>query len=733
MPENKADNKADNKAVPVEVSPGKSIQVWLVRGGQVIAGILVALLIAELVFRQRDDGAFPHVNFYQPDDELGVRLQANSSQKISFGGNPVTSIRTNSAGYRGGNWGDATGDEILVVGDSQVFGLGVQEDETFASQLSELTGRPVINGGVPTYGPAEYAAVVREMLAKRKLKTVVYTVNFVNDLFELDKPNLDRHKVWDGWAVRSETAPSSRTWFPARGWLMSKSHAVYALRRWLYERGPKVDDDGFDSEGTWRDVVSIDSDSKTEKARRSERAAGEDAKRLARLAALEEELEAKRKEVADKLARALPQSDPGRLQASASSPGDIVARLTAPNAEASRNIVVTADHIQRGVAYRNELAKNLNPEIASHRAAADSIKAETSLAATRAALAQKSRAETYVPSVLAGEIEAVKAVTDAAGAELVVVALPIDVQVSSEQWKKYGVENPVDMIATRVLLGDLVESAQRLGARGVDVTAALAGVSEPFLDKDIHMTASGHRAVAESIAERLAGPPALPRPRPGLPRDRSRIPSRSEWITSPEITVKGSSALACETFAIREWFRMSCTWGGYRPSGIEVKKGGHGEELITVTEYGALLLMPIVAGDEVEVTVVWEQQSLALTGTRKSADSPPSLSFSTEKGPGRPLVVSDADALACRCHNELYRESRCSEMIGAPTAACIATYSDDCEALLACGRGDPLTLPPCPEGYANAGGSGQCFQLCSSEVSCSEGSCTPWQGTNVCL
>ena len=64
-----------------------------------------------------------------------------------FRDNPMSRIAINSAGYRGPEWpaaGEST-DEIIVVGDSQVFGLGVEDDETFAAVLGRLLDRPVIN------------------------------------------------------------------------------------------------------------------------------------------------------------------------------------------------------------------------------------------------------------------------------------------------------------------------------------------------------------------------------------------------------------------------------------------------------------------------------------------------------------------------------------------------------------------------------------------------------------
>src|SRR5437762_983125 len=90
----------------------------------------------------------------------------------------------------------------LVISAQVMLGLGGEDDATFSARLAAASGRAVLNAGVPTYGPREYLATAREVLATRKVTSVVVVLNFVNDPFELDRPNHERHAVWDGWAVR---------------------------------------------------------------------------------------------------------------------------------------------------------------------------------------------------------------------------------------------------------------------------------------------------------------------------------------------------------------------------------------------------------------------------------------------------------------------------------------------------------------------------------------------------
>ena len=54
----------------------------LMSTAQVLLGLGLGGVIAEIAFMQRDDGAFPHVNFYVPDPELGVRLEPGASMRF---------------------------------------------------------------------------------------------------------------------------------------------------------------------------------------------------------------------------------------------------------------------------------------------------------------------------------------------------------------------------------------------------------------------------------------------------------------------------------------------------------------------------------------------------------------------------------------------------------------------------------------------------------------------------
>jgi len=455
----------------------------------------VTLAGMELFFNVLHDGAFPHLNVYSEDAGLGVRLQPNASQRLAFAGNPATDIHINSWGYRGEEWPEvAEGGqpEVLVVGDSQVFGLGVEAHETFSARLQERLGRPVLNAGVPTYGPGEYAADAAPLIDHRNVDTVVIVINLYNDLFEASRPNTLRHTVWDGWAVRSETMPDDFWQFPGRRTLMRSSHLIFAARRaWYGLTAPDLDL-ATPSEGGWSDVVVLAEESQqtTERLgseRRQQRSLLERT-----LADTERELERLAMGYTDSPLRISDRDDQMAWEASRKSVGDIVYDRYA---EASRPVEVTAAMVRRGAELRARTLA-VAREMSGHEGevAAQLTEAEAGLEALEGPI---------LVSPVAQHLHALAADCRAYGADLVVVALPMDVQVSAEEWAKYDLESQ-DMTATLALNADVLAAAEDAGASGLDALPALRE-AEPgaFLRGDLHMTAKGHQALADALYAHL--------------------------------------------------------------------------------------------------------------------------------------------------------------------------------------------------------------------------------------
>ncbi|WAS92610.1 alginate O-acetyltransferase AlgX-related protein [Nannocystis punicea] len=751
---------------------------------QLLFGLGLGAALTEVAFSVRDGGAFPHVNFYVADPELGVRLEPGATMEFQLKPNPSTTIHVNSRGYRGDEWPAPGGDEVIVVGDSQVFGLGVDDDRTFSAQLAQLSGRPVVNGGVPTYGPMEYLAVARELLAERQAKTVVVVLNFVNDPFEIDRPNRERHAVWDGWAVRSETAPTQVTQFPGRRWLFSKSHAFYTLRRWLHERGSvKIPEDselgspvdvGTPSEGGLDDLVLASRNARAAADAEHQTAVAALTSSRTRLDAVDKQIADQRVTIDRKLASTSESEQLGnfQLEVARGKPGDIVRE---DYGESSRSIQVTAGLIRQAAKLRNDhLAAQLKKEEkAGKTELKDLVKAEADLVAEQQRLRKEIAAgvpqKDRPPSRFHEYLQQFKAMCDEYGAELVVVALPIDVQVDPGEWAKYDVRDAPDMQDSLILLDDLVADAEALGLRAVDVTAALRSAQPgAFLDHDIHMTAKGHAAFAVALADRLKTPLPTPlqAPQPGLPPGRSFVPTAAEWASAPEVKVTGSTALGCSTQIEREWLRVQCrrrtATEGF--GGVVVREGATPATMAMRTADGLSLVTPLTVGEPLTARFHWkkEVQDLQIRWPAGDDGKPKFVGEFVKAEPTMPPADAAAEAAIaglCACHKQARKEQLCaqdgklvgdyepyaydckevcSDLWGDPSliAACTLKYPEDkdCAARLACAQNDPLFPPTCPEGQVHAFASNHCRTPCDEAHPCEAGGrCMPWQSGGVCL
>ena len=101
-----------------------------------------------------------------------------------------------------------------------------------------------------------------------------------------------------------------------------------------------------------------------------------------------------------------------------------------------------------------------------------------------------------------------------------------------------------------------------------------------------------------------------------LPAGRSAVPTLDEWGSlKKEVTVKGSSALKCETKIVREYMRISCRGKndtGGTPKGVMVIKGGHGEASTYAAAGMTSLIVPYVEGINLEATFAWTDKSSKL-------------------------------------------------------------------------------------------------------------------------
>ncbi len=241
-------------------------------------------------------------------------------------------------------------------------------------------------------------------------------------------------------------------------------------------------------------------------------------------------------------------------------------------------------------------------------------------------------------------------------------------------------------------------------------------------------SSQGEGAGVEATAPVVTSLPA----RPG----RSAMPTLAEWnAQQKEVTVKGSSALNCETKIVREYLRVSCRGKndtGGAPKGVAVRRGGRGEALTYVGAGITSLIVPFVEGIDFAADFSWTDKSHTLT-VKWPRGAPKPVVVGVFEGAKSPLDGTAGDAAIadrlCACHKKVRGAPTCDDLIGSANADCDRTYAADCDMLLACSRGEPGAWPRCLPGYTNAL-MGHCYKKCTpgkggcaSNESCEDGVC----------
>jgi len=408
------------------------------------------------------------------------------------------------------------------------------------------------------------------------------------------------------------------------------------------------------------------------------------------------------------LEQAMPEEElgPSTLRTARASPGDIVRVYYG---EGSQPIPALAAQIQEAAAARKrfeeKLRSNKEKDTLSALTRRDAL--DDTMKALRAAPVTRLVRER---SPLYPYLTTAKALCDANGAELVVLVLPLDVQVSASEWKKYGQAEALDLTTTRVLADDVLAMADELGARAVDAWPALAA-AEPgaFLNGDLHMTPKGHDAVALAIVHTLASPRTPRASIPPLPLGRSAVPKPDEWKDStPPVQHYGMDAadlrrFGCMAQQLREWLRLDC-----KASTMAVDVQGRAEPLVLNTVDGATVVAAVQEGDRFQVRIFGKHNGVL------RIDWPlgePELTSLLQDAPTKREAPTSTvpENVLCECHRQVTGATDCLGLYGAASEPCAKTYGSDCRALLACARGDASAAPICGGDTKLAGITHRCL------------------------
>jgi hypothetical protein len=114
--------------------------------------ISVSLAIAEVALRVFTPFPVGYSSHKLPDADLGYRLARDFAE-------------ADAQGFRNA---PGTGADVLAIGDSHTYGNNVAVDATWPAVLQRLSGRPVYNAGIGSYGLLAYHAILK---ARRRSET----------------------------------------------------------------------------------------------------------------------------------------------------------------------------------------------------------------------------------------------------------------------------------------------------------------------------------------------------------------------------------------------------------------------------------------------------------------------------------------------------------------------------------------------------------------------------------
>lgn len=211
----------------------RGVSRWPARAVLVLAATLLSLGAAELVLRIDDRFAPPpyrpepiRPDLYEPFEPHGYRLWPSRTVTYRYPRDaPRTlTLTSNRDGFRSGRELDQPDDRprLLILGDSFVFGQGVEAEERFTNQLeSRGPGWRVDNLGMTGYG-ADLMVMALEHVVERARPDAVLLCMYTDDFrrvfpyysgvgyeiprFRLRSGRLERRPfphpaVWDSWRL----------------------------------------------------------------------------------------------------------------------------------------------------------------------------------------------------------------------------------------------------------------------------------------------------------------------------------------------------------------------------------------------------------------------------------------------------------------------------------------------------------------------------------------------------
>ncbi len=196
----------------MECNPGMkniAIKLGLVLGSLSV-GFLLFALMGEAYLRIQFGSASAATPFFVFHPERGAALKPGEYLHLDLLASRMTKIAINDLGIRGGPIQARVPrgkKRITVVGDSFMFGVALDEEETVSGQLEALMGDQyeVVNTGVPWFGTGQQLLLLDELVGKGyeigDILVLAFFTNDIQDNLGLDYSTLKRRNDKPAFSV----------------------------------------------------------------------------------------------------------------------------------------------------------------------------------------------------------------------------------------------------------------------------------------------------------------------------------------------------------------------------------------------------------------------------------------------------------------------------------------------------------------------------------------------------
>jgi hypothetical protein len=163
-----------------------------------LAALIVGFIVSEAAAQIYVAKIAKQGKLFAFDDELGwVPLSNLRLERNNANGDPWR-IVTDANGLRGPSAWQPDKTRLLMVGDSFVFGEGVNVEDRFDTLVGEaLPELSIVNIGVMGYGPDQELIRARRWTDQLRASDILVLVTYGNDFFDISRPrHSGRAKPW---------------------------------------------------------------------------------------------------------------------------------------------------------------------------------------------------------------------------------------------------------------------------------------------------------------------------------------------------------------------------------------------------------------------------------------------------------------------------------------------------------------------------------------------------------